>query len=59
LKAKKRVDGRKQMLVYLRPELIKRLKIVALDENRYAYELAEDAVLEWLAARSKDHKRRR
>lgn len=44
-----RPDGRKALLVYLRPDVIKRLKIAALDEDRPAYELTEQAVSEWLA----------
>src|SRR5438045_3549068 len=39
-----RADGRKPLLVYLRPDVIKRLKMAALDEDRTAYELTEEAV---------------
>jgi hypothetical protein len=46
-----RPDGRRALLVYLRQELIKRLKIAALDENRPAYELTEEAIAEWLVRR--------
>jgi hypothetical protein len=53
-----RPDGRKAMLLYLPEDLIKRLKVAALDERRHAYELAEEAVLQWLASRSKTRKRR-
>jgi hypothetical protein len=37
----------------LHPDLIKQLKKVALDEDRNAYEITEDAVREWLAAHKK------
>ena len=46
-----RPDGRKALLVYLRPDVIKQLKIAALDEDRPAYALAEEALSAWLAAR--------
>ncbi len=48
-----RVDGRRQLLVYLEPELIKELKKAALDEDRTAYEIVEEATREWLARRGK------
>ena len=53
-----RADGRKALLVYLRPDVIKRLKVAALDENRPAYELTEEAVSEWLTTREKGRKRK-
>ena len=53
-----RPDGRRALLVYLRPDLIKRLKIAALDEDRPAYELTEEALSDWLAGRQKERKRR-
>jgi hypothetical protein len=46
-----RADGRRSLLVYLHPELIKELKKAALDEDRTAYEITEEAVAAWLAAR--------
>lgn len=46
-----RSDGRKQLLVYLDPDVIKQLKKAALDDDRNAYEITEEAVREWLAAR--------
>jgi hypothetical protein len=55
---RKRPDGRRALLVYLRPDLIKRLKIAALDEDRPAYELTEEALSDWLAGRQKERKRR-
>ncbi len=48
-----RPDGRKALSVYLRPDLIKRLKVEALTEGRPAYVLTEEAVSEWLAKRRK------
>jgi hypothetical protein len=48
-----RPDGRKSLLVYLRQDVIKRLKIAALDEDRPAYEITEEAVCEWLAGRKR------
>ncbi len=54
-----RPDGRKALLVYLLPDVIKRLKIAALDEGRHAYELTEKAVSEWLDRHEKAAKRRR
>ena len=46
-----RADGRRSLLVYLRPDVIKELKKVALDEDRTAYEITEEAISAWLAAR--------
>jgi hypothetical protein len=48
-----RPDGRRVLLVYLRPTIIKRLKIVALDESRPVYGLTEEAISAWLAARQR------
>jgi hypothetical protein len=52
-----RADGRRPLLVYLNPNVIKQLKKAALDEDRYAYEISEEAVRKWLAAH-KGRKRR-
>jgi hypothetical protein len=49
--ARSRADGRKSLLVYLNPDVIKELKKAALDEDRTAYEITEEAVSAWLAAR--------
>ncbi|MCC3247472.1 hypothetical protein LG047_19475 [Methylocystis sp. WRRC1] len=38
---------------YLNPDLIKNLKRAALDDERNAYEIVEEAVADWLAARDK------
>lgn len=53
-----RPDGRRALLVYLRPNVIKRLKVAALDEGRPAYELTEEAVSEWLDNREQERKRK-
>ena len=57
-KARTRADGREQLLVYLDSAVIKQLKKAALDEDRYAYEITEEAVREWLAARKTNRKRK-
>ncbi len=44
-----RKDGRKPMLVYLRPEMIRDLKKAGVDAERHVYEIAEDAFSAWLA----------
>jgi anti-anti-sigma regulatory factor len=49
--ARARSDGRKSLLVYLHPEVIKDLKKAALDEEKTAYEITEEAVSVWLANR--------
>jgi hypothetical protein len=43
-----REDGRRQVLLYMKPELIRALKRAALDEDVPAYQLAEDAIAEFL-----------
>lgn len=43
-----RADGRRSLLVYLDPDVIKQLKKAALDEERTAYEITEEAVRDWL-----------
>lgn len=44
-----RKDGRKPLLVYLHPLLIKQLKKLALDQDTTAYELTEQALRSWLS----------
>jgi len=51
--ARVRGDGRRQILIYLAPELIKELKRAALDEDRPAYLLAEEAIMDWLKRRKR------
>lgn len=53
--ARKRADGRRQLLIYLVPEVIVELKRAALSHSRPAYELAEEAIRDWL---SKDKRKR-
>ncbi len=43
-----RADGRRQVLLYMKPELIRALKRAALDEDVTAYQLAETAIAEFL-----------
>jgi hypothetical protein len=51
-----RADGRKSLLVYLHPDVIKELKKAALDEDRTAYEITEEAVSAWLGMRKASRK---
>jgi hypothetical protein len=44
-----RDDGRKQMLVYLRPAVITAIKTEALAQDKHAYELVETALEQYLA----------
>ncbi|WP_245464626.1 MULTISPECIES: hypothetical protein [unclassified Mesorhizobium] len=39
------------MLVYLDPDVIKALKKAAVDDDRHSYEIAEEAIREWLRER--------
>jgi hypothetical protein len=50
--SRKREDGRKALLVYLPPDLIKDLKRAALDDDRRVYEILEEASRQWLERRS-------
>lgn len=45
----KRTDGRHQMLAYLRPDVIHRVKVLAAMEQRHAYEIIEEALEAHLA----------
>ncbi len=49
--SRKREDGRRQLLVYLPPDLIKELKRAALDAERNVYDIVEEASREWLSRR--------
>jgi hypothetical protein len=51
-----RADGRRSLLVYLDADLIKELKKAALDADRNAYEIVEDAVRDWLASRGEERR---
>jgi hypothetical protein len=46
--ARKGPDGRSQLLVYMQPDLIRKLKLAALALGVPSYELAEKAIDEWL-----------
>ncbi|RWQ62426.1 MAG: hypothetical protein EOS86_30160 [Mesorhizobium sp.] len=46
-----RPDGRRSLLVYLDPDIIKALKKAAVDDDRHSYEIAEEAIREWLRER--------
>ena len=48
-----RKDGRKSLLVYLDATLIKDLKKAALDDDRNAYDIVEEAAQQWLARRGR------
>ena len=50
-----RPDGRRQLLVYLDPDVIRRLKQAALSDERQrpSYELAEEAIKQWLRTKGK------
>jgi hypothetical protein len=46
--ARKRPDKRSQLLIYMKPDLVRQLKLAALAKGRPSYELAEEAIAEWL-----------
>jgi hypothetical protein len=48
-----RADGRRQLLVYLDPEVIKNTKKAALDDDTTASAIVEEALLEWHAKRAR------
>jgi hypothetical protein len=50
---RKREDKRRQLLIYMRPEMIRMLKISAMEDCRPAYELVEEAVEVFLKARKR------
>ena len=52
--ARKRTDKRSQLLIYMKPELVRQLKLAALAKGRPAYELAEEAIDEWLKRHERD-----
>ncbi|MEJ0025953.1 MAG: hypothetical protein WDN01_07990 [Rhizomicrobium sp.] len=51
-----RPDGRKSFLVYLPQDVIRRLKIAALDEERPAYLITEQAVRDYLNGRNRQRR---
>ena len=46
-----RADGRRQLLVYLSPEIIKEVKKVAVDDDTTASAIADEALRGWLKRR--------
>lgn len=46
-----RKDGRRSLLVYMQPDLIKSLKKVAVDSEVTVFSLVEEAVREWMERR--------
>jgi hypothetical protein len=54
--SRNREDGRRQILLYLRADLILSLKRQALSEEVPAYELAEEAIDAFLKARRRGRK---
>lgn len=50
--SKRRTDGRRQLLLYMAPDLIRTLKRKALDEDRPVYLLVEQMLTEKLAEQS-------
>jgi hypothetical protein len=51
-----RKDGRRQLLVYLEPELIKTLKKAAVDHDVNVYDIVDEATREWLGRHTKKSK---
>lgn len=47
-----RSDGRKPVTIYLQPDLIKQLKLEALNGNTHVYLLIEQMVKDWKAQRA-------
>jgi hypothetical protein len=50
---RQRKDGRRSFLAYLDPNLIRDLKIAAIDRQTPAYLLVESALRDWLANQPK------
>ena len=46
-------DGRHPLVIYMRPEAIKALKMAALEDDTTASAIVGDAVSSWLASRAK------
>lgn len=49
-----RADGRRQLLVYLPPELIKVIKKLAVDDDTTASAIVEEALRRWVENRPSD-----
>ncbi|MHA6731231.1 hypothetical protein [Devosia sp. A369] len=50
---RQRKDGRKSFLAYLQPDVIRSLKVSALDQGIPAYRIVEDALKDWLKGQPK------
>jgi hypothetical protein len=50
--SRQRADGRRQLLVYLAPEVIKDVKKVAVDDDTTASSITEEALRDWLERRA-------
>lgn len=50
--SRERSDGRRTLLVYLDPAIIKDLKMAALDDDCNVYEIVEEAARDWLKKRN-------
>jgi hypothetical protein len=50
--SRKRADGRRQLLVYIAPEVIKDVKKVAVDDDTTASSITEEALKDWLKRRA-------
>ncbi len=50
--SRQRADGRRQLLVYLAPEVIKDVKKIAVDDDTTASSITEEALRDWLKRRS-------
>ncbi|BAQ45813.1 hypothetical protein [Methylobacterium aquaticum] len=50
--ARQRTDGRRQLLVYLPPAVIKEVKKAAVDEDTTASSITEEALKDWLKRRT-------
>lgn len=54
-----RKDGRRSLLVYMRPDVIKALKKSAIDLDRTAYSIVEEAVIDWMSRKASGKMERR
>jgi hypothetical protein len=52
--SRQRADGRRQLLIYLAPEVIKDVKKVAVDDDTTASSITEEALRDWLKRRSEN-----
>jgi hypothetical protein len=55
---RQRADGRRQLLIYLAPEVIKDVKKIAVDDDTTASSITEEALRDWLERRVKKLTRR-